>query len=229
VAPYLFKTTDYGMSWQPLRGNLPPEGPVHVVREDARNKELLYVGTEFGLFLSLDGGTTWHRQTHGLPTVAVHDVAVQPRERELAIATHGRGIYIMDVAPLQELTPEVLAADVHLFEVKPAVAYRPRNKLSWAGTKTYQGANPPYGAGVYYYLKEPLAAAPKLTITDAKGNKVIELKTSKDAGLHRAAWLLSAGGAKTPAVFRTVPAGEYQVTLRVGERTWRKPVKVEAE
>ena len=107
-APYVFKTTDYGETWQSLVNNLPPAGPVHVIRADARNRNLLYVGTEFGLFLSLDGGASWQRQTHGLPTVPVHDVVVHPRDRELVIGTHGRGIYIMDVAPLQELTAKVL-------------------------------------------------------------------------------------------------------------------------
>jgi photosystem II stability/assembly factor-like uncharacterized protein len=229
-APYLFKTSDYGQTWQSLRGNLPPEGPVHVVRADPRNKDLLYVGTEFGLFISLDGGGTWQRQRNGLPTVAVHDLVVHPRDRELVAATHGRGIYLMDVAPLQELTPKVLTAEVHLFEIKPALAYRPHGPRSWAGTKMYLGTNPPYGAEVYYYLREPVGEAPKLTITDGRGKPVAELKTAKGAGLHRVSWELRTGGAKAPpAAMRPVPPGEYTATLRVGEREWRKPIRVEAE
>ncbi len=96
-APYLFRSTDAGRRWTSLAANLPPTGPVHVIREDPVNRDLLYVGTEFGLFISLDGGKHWQKQTH-LPTVPVHDLVVHPRDRELVIGTHGRGIYIMDVA-----------------------------------------------------------------------------------------------------------------------------------
>src|SRR5262249_29158812 len=95
-APYLFKTEDYGASWQAITANLPAEGHVHVLRCDPVNRNLLYAGTEFGLFLSLDGGASWHPFRHGLPTVAVHDLAIHARERELVIGTHGRGLYIMD-------------------------------------------------------------------------------------------------------------------------------------
>ncbi len=253
LTPYVFKTTDYGATWHSLRGNLPPDGPVHVIRADPRNKDLFYVGTEFGLFLSLDGGTTWQRQTNGLPTVAVHDVLVHPRDRELVVATHGRGIYLMDVAPLQELTPAILAANVHLFDVSLVVAYRRYGPRSWAGTRTYLGNNPPYGAEVYYYLKESLGETPRLTITDSKGKQVAEIKTVREAGLHQAFWPLAAGGGKaggkggpkagaagggkTGAAAgakgfggaRPIAPGEYTATLRIGEREWRKPIRVEAE
>jgi photosystem II stability/assembly factor-like uncharacterized protein len=225
--PYVFKTTDFGKTWQSLRGNLPAGGPVHVIRADPRSRDLLYVGTEFGLFLSLDAGASWFRQKNGLPTVAVHDLVVHPRDRELVVATHGRGIYLMDVAPLQELTPAILAEDVHLFDLKPAVAYRPQNPRSWSGTKTYLGANPPYGAEVYYYLKRSLAEAPKLTISNAEGKQVAQLKTTQEAGLHRVTWnFFNSGTAKGP---RLATPGEYLVTLRIGERELRKPIRVEAE
>src|SRR5262249_18069321 len=103
-APYVFKTTDHGATCQSLAANLPRGGPVHVIREDPRNRTLLYLGTEFALFFSLDGGKQWRRLLGGFPTVAVHDLVVHPRDRELVIATHGRGVYVLDVAPLQELT-----------------------------------------------------------------------------------------------------------------------------
>src|SRR5206468_2965426 len=117
-APYVFRTRDYGATWQPLAHDLPAGGPVHVIREDSRNRDLLFAGTEFGLFVSLDGGGHWHPLRKGLPTVAVHDLVIHPRDRDLVIGTHGRGIYVLDVAPLEELTPEVLAEEVHLFDVK---------------------------------------------------------------------------------------------------------------
>jgi hypothetical protein len=226
--PYLFKTSDYGNTWKPLSGNLPPGGPIHVVRGDPRSKNLLYAGTEFGLFISIDAGNSWHKQTH-LPTVPVHDLVVHPRDRELVIGTHGRSIYIMDVAPLQDITPAVLHAEVHLFEVKPALAYRPRNLRS-LGSKNYVGENPPYGANVYYRLKDASKETPILTITDADGKTVAELKGGKEPGLHRLQWKLQQSPAgKGAFVFRPVPAGEYTATLRVGERIVRRRITLEGE
>ena len=90
--PYLYKTEDYGRTWISLSDKLPPGGHVQVVRTDSRNRDLLFVGTEFGLFVSLDGGATWTQLRKGLPPVAVHDLAIHPRDRELVIATHGRGL-----------------------------------------------------------------------------------------------------------------------------------------
>src|SRR5262249_57868269 len=88
--PYVFKTTDFGATWQSIAANLPADGPVHVIRESSRNRDLLFVGTEFALFASLDGGGSWHRIKAGLPTVAMHDLVIHPRDRELVIGTHGR-------------------------------------------------------------------------------------------------------------------------------------------
>jgi photosystem II stability/assembly factor-like uncharacterized protein len=225
--PYVFRTIDFGMSWQSLANNLPAGGPVHVIREDPRNKDLLYVGTEFGLFVTVDGGGAWHRQTFGLPTVAVHDLVVHSRDRELVIATHGRGIYVMDVAPLQEMTARLLAAEGHLFDVKPAAAHVPRSPRSWAGSKTYLGANPPFGAAVYYYLRDNQREAPRLTITDGQGKQVAELETNKEAGLHRVTWPLRSGAARKNAESPPVPPGDYYATLRIGDSVWRTPVRVD--
>src|SRR5262249_12897460 len=124
-APYLFRTTDYGATWQALSAGLPAEGPVLVVREDAHNKNLLFAGTEFGLFVSLDAGRSWHR-FGGLPTVAVPDLVIHPRDRDLVIATHGRSLFVLDVAPLEEASADVLQAEAHLFDVKPAVLFQYR-------------------------------------------------------------------------------------------------------
>jgi photosystem II stability/assembly factor-like uncharacterized protein len=213
--PYLFKTTDHGATWTSIANNL-PAGSIHVIREDPRNKDLLYVGTEFGLLLSLDGGATWHRHS-GLPTVAVHDLVVHPRDQELIICTHGRGIWIMDVAPLQEMTAKVLA-DWYLFSVKAAQAYLPRSKRTWTGTRTFLGTNPPYGTSIYYYLKNPVKAVPIIQIRDGQGKLVAELKgpaTGNQAGLHQVVWELRRTGTD-PFAFDLVPPGEYMATLTLG-------------
>lgn len=119
--PYIFRTTDYGETWTPLAANLPDGGVVGVVRQSSRDKDLLFAGTEMGLYVTFDGGKHWHHldQT-GMPKcVRVDDLVIHPRDRELVIATHGRGIWVMDIAPLEGLTQKVLSADAYLFEPKP--------------------------------------------------------------------------------------------------------------
>lgn len=225
-APYVFKTTDHGNTWKPLTSNLPPGGPIHVIREDPRNKNLLYVGTEFGLFLSGDGGRSWHKQAH-LPTVPVHDLVVHPRDRELVIGTHGRSIYIMDVSPLQEASATVMEQPLHLFDIKPATAFRQRSLRS-LGSKNFAGDNPPYGAPLYYHIKEELRTAPILTVVDADGKTLVTTKTARTPGLHRILWRLMQPGTP-PGIYRPVAAGEYTISLRLGEQVWSKKVTVTVE
>ncbi len=224
--PYLFRSDDYGQTWTSIVANLPGDGPVHVIREDPRNPDLLYVGTEFGLFLSLDGGASWHKQAH-LPTVPVHDLAIHPRDGELVIATHGRGIYVMDVLPLQELTVRNRAQAVYLSDIRPAQAYR-QVTIRKLGIKSYAGENPPYGAGFFYYLRSDVAATPELTIADADGKKVAHLKGSKTAGLHRLQWDLNLPDTKSDD-YNPVRTGAYVANLRVGNQLLRKSFQVETE
>jgi photosystem II stability/assembly factor-like uncharacterized protein len=119
--PYIFLTTDYGESWKPLANNLPDGAVVGVVRQSSKAKDLLFAGTETGLYVSFDGGQIWrHLDKTGLPqAVRVDDLVIHPRDRELVIATHGRSIWIMDIAPLEQLTETVLTADAYLFDFKP--------------------------------------------------------------------------------------------------------------
>ena len=124
LKPYLFVTHDYGQTFRSIAGDLPAYGNVQVVREDPKNKDLLYVGTEFGLFISLDGGKHWHEVHEHYPTVRTDDILIHPRDSDLIVATHGRSIWIADdITPLQQLTSAVRTEDVHLFDVRPAVAY----------------------------------------------------------------------------------------------------------
>ncbi|MCI0685190.1 MAG: hypothetical protein L0Y71_24085 [Gemmataceae bacterium] len=225
-APYLFASHDYGKTWTSIAGNLPAEGPIHALREDPRNPDLLYVGTEFGLFISMDGGGAWHKQAH-LPTVPVHDLVVHPRDHELVIATHGRGIYIMDASPLQELIPRARSHVAHLCDIRPAQAYR-QVTLRKLGSKSYAGANPPYGAGFTFHVKDDPAAAPKLTVTNKQGKQVAELTGSRAKGLQRLQWDLNRPGAKADE-YDPVPSGEYIVNLRVGNQIVRKVFQVETE
>lgn len=218
-APYLFVTTDHGANWKKITGNLPGEGYVHVVRADPRNRDLLYVGTEFGLFASLDSGTFWRPLGADLPPAAVHDLVVHPRERELVIATHGRSLYVMDVAPLQELTSKA-RGEIVLFGVRPALVRKPRPGDP-VPARTFAAPTPAPEAGIHYWLKVPIEGV-KLRILDATGKPVVDLPAPTQEGLHRVAWDLKRGG-------KVVGAGEYAVELRVGEKVLTTKVKVTAE
>lgn len=230
LASYLFKTTDYGATWQSLTANLPASGPVHIVRADARNPQLLFVGTEHGLFASTDGGQKWHKLGGNLPTVPVHDLVIHPRDRELVIATHGRSIWIMDIAPLQELTPKVLEGSAHLFDVKPATIFNYRRSRGLTGGRFSAAPNPPYGTAIHYYLAEAPAGLVKLTISDLLGLTVMEFKTAKEPGLHKVQWNLTRNLGLGPVRVPTpVPAGDYLVRLEIGDKVWTRKVRVEAE
>src|SRR5207244_1431848 len=115
---------------------------------------------------TVDAGRSWQPLRNGLPTVAVHDLVIHPRERDLVIATHGRSLFIMDIAPLEELTAEVRAQDVHLCEVKPAVAFRFRGSRGGTGAKPYTAPNPPFGAAIYYLIKADLNEPAEISIAD---------------------------------------------------------------
>ena len=116
LKPYVYVTRDYGATWASISGNLPAVGTVNVIREDPKNKDLLYAGTEFGLYVSIDGGKEWKEFMSGLPRVRVDDILIHPRENDVIVGTHGRGIYILDdVSALQQLSAnKVLEKDAHL-------------------------------------------------------------------------------------------------------------------
>ncbi|HVS36237.1 MAG TPA: hypothetical protein VMS17_11700 [Gemmataceae bacterium] len=222
VRPYIFKTTDYGETWTLLIGDLPADGPVHVVRQSSRNADLLFAGTEFGLFATLDGGKHWSRLTNGLPPgVRVNDLVIHPRDRDLVIGTHGRSIYVMGIGPLEEATPKVLAYALHLFDVRPATEFKMRDGEKPTG---YVAPNPPYGVVVAYYLKEAAKEAPTIMIRDASGKVVATLTGPRNAGLNTVIWNLKPGDAKA----QPVEPGDYSATITVGDRALTKPVRVDA-
>ncbi len=222
--PYVFKTTDYGKTWKSLAAGLPQDASVNVIRESSRNKDLLFVGTEYALFASLDGGAHWQRLRGGLPTAPMHDLVIHPRDRDLVIGTHGRGIYVMDIWPLESLTPKVAAAAAHLFDVRPAVAFKQRKSTSATDAKGYLAPNPPYGATIWFHLKSAPAQAPTVTILDREGNKVASVAGAKRSGLQQVVWPLRAGQGDG-----LVRPGEYVARLQFGDVNLTKTIRVEAE
>ncbi|HEX5891100.1 MAG TPA: hypothetical protein VFY61_20475 [Pyrinomonadaceae bacterium] len=160
--PYILKTTDAGRTWTALSSNLPKNWPVWSVAEDHVNPNLLFVGTEFGLFFSIDGGQKWIQIKGGLPTIQVRDINIQKRENDLVLGTFGRGIYILDnYTPLRLLKPEMLRQEAAVFPVKDALMYIQSQPLggrgkSFQGEAFYTADNPPFGATVTWYLKDAL-------------------------------------------------------------------------
>lgn len=198
-SPYIYRTTDFGKSWTKLTTGLPKVGWVHVVREDPRNKSLLYAGTEVGPYASWDGGAHWQSIAGGLPPAPVRDIKVHPRDNDLIIATHGRGAYIYDDAtPLQAL-PSALAAQRYLFDIRPAVRWVMWGNDGNLGQGDYSAKNPPYGALINYYFAEAPKSDVTVTITDPAGKVVRKIeKASKKVGLNQVAWDLRDAGPWQP-------------------------------
>lgn len=155
LKPYVLKSTDKGKTWKSISANLPENGPVHTIEQDFVKEDLLFVGTEFGAFFSINGGESWVQLKSGLPSIAVYDLAIQQRESDLVLATFGRGFYILDnYAPLRELTGEFPKVESHLFGVKDAKLFIQTSKKYGQGSTFFTAPNPEFGATFTVYLKE---------------------------------------------------------------------------
>ncbi len=160
--PYLLKSSDAGKTWNSVAGDLPENGPVLAFAEDPVNANLLFAGTEFGAFFTIDGGHHWVRLKGGLPTIAVRDMVIQAREGDLVVATFGRGFYVLDnINPLRQIKPDTTEQAVAMFPVKDALLYVERHPLGgmnkgFQGDAFFTAANPPYGAVFTAYLKEKI-------------------------------------------------------------------------
>ena len=218
MGTYLYRTTDYGRTWQRLIGPGTPgvRGYAHVIKEDRVNPNILFLGTEFGLFMSLNGGQSWAQfRPNDFPDgVAVRDIALQDRDDDLVLATHGRGIWVIDdISPLRPLTAQTLASNVALIPGKP-VEQRIQGNGGWAeGDATYAGDNPASGAAITYYQKaRHVIGRLKLEILDASGNVVDEVPASKRRGLNRVSWSMRTKAPQVP------PAASLAGNSAFGER-----------
>jgi photosystem II stability/assembly factor-like uncharacterized protein len=250
---FVYKTTDYGQTWTSIVGNLPARS-VNVIREDPKNPNLLFVGAEFGLFVSVDGGKTWNDMHGNMPTQPVWDLAIQPRDGELIVGTHGRGIFIADIAPLEQLSDAVLGESLYLFDPRPAVKWVTRIEHVTA-TTNFNGQSNPAGLVVTYYQKAP--ASGDITVQILKGARVVaeNKKAPNAAGLNKLVWTLrmdavaipgvpvapargrgfGGGGGRFGATEPAIPTfggmvpadpGEYTVVITAGGKTISKTVQV---
>lgn len=187
---YLYRSDDYGRTWEALVDNFPPEHVLRTVREDPRNESVLYLGAEIGLFYSRDGGAQWTELRSGLPTLAFNDLVVHPRDNDLVVGTHGRGVWILDqINALQELSPEVAASDAHLFTVEPAIQWRRAGRGVHAGDVHFQGENPPVGALFDYWLAQGAdSGSVTLVVEDDGGRQVAVLEGGVRPGVNRVVW-----------------------------------------
>ncbi len=248
--PYVFRTDDFGKSFVEIGRGLPQNAYVWVLREDPRNPELLYAGTELGLYATRNRGKSWERlHLKNLPTVAVHDLLIHPRENDLVVGSHGRGLFIFDDAtPLQRID-DALEKRAHLFPVRRAVRFQVKPTRYGIGDKVYVGPNPPYGALISYFLKEevPEDQTLKVEILDAEGALLRTLENlSRKPGVARTSWDLNLEPptprkpkppkselkkgeeeqAERGPTGPRVPPGAYRARLVVGEESFEESFDV---
>lgn len=237
--PYLFKTTDYGKTWIQLdTASSGVRGYAHVIKEDTVSPNLLFLGTEFGLWVSNDGGVRWAQYKGGrMPNVAVRDIAVHSRTNDLVLATHGRGIWIIDdISPWRSLTPELMSKDAEFLPVPPVVQYVSSNGGWPEGDNAFHGAPRPEDAAIPYYQRtRHIFGDLKIEVFDADGKLVDTVASSKHRGVNRATWGMHLKPPKVPpaasAMFQTaqgprVLPGVYTVKMTKGDQVYTTKLNI---
>jgi photosystem II stability/assembly factor-like uncharacterized protein len=231
--PYALKTTDYGKTWTNIiSDDIQNNAFVRNIQEDYENEDLLFLGTEFGLYVTINGGKSWSQFTNNMPPVAVHFIDLQKQTNDIVMGTHGRGVIIIDdISPLRELTQEVLSKDLHFFEVGPFTMEEDSGfSGSFGGETQFVGANKNTAARLVYYLKKRHTFGKMaMEIQDMEGNKVASLSPGKAKGINVVTWTfgtempkmaqaktLSFGGFTAPRV----PAGKYKAVITKGKDTY---------
>ncbi len=220
--PYVYKTTDYGLTWTSLRDEA-LEGYCHKIIEDTKADNLLFLGTEFGLWLSVDGGKQWARFTGNFPKVSVRDMVIQERESDLVVATHGRGILILDdITPLRYLTPELLAREMAFLPSRPYLLHNQGYAQEFPGDGEFAGPNPPEAALLTYYLKKRhIFGDMHIEVYGPDGKKLRELSAGKRKGINRVQMPIRLKPPRVPTAKKLSFAGFFGPFMEPGTYTVR--------
>lgn len=228
---YVYATEDYGKTWKRLAENLPAGNVAYVIREGQNNPDLLMLGTEMGLWISLDRGVTWTKfhKANSFPTVRVDDIQIHPRDRDAIIGTHGRAIWIVPVSPLEQFTSDTMKTDVTLFKPEPAYSFGPVSGRPFSGDRTFVSPNTQPMVRVYYFLKQASAEKLSYRVLDAAGNEVTGGTAPGDAGLNLVQWSGRAGQQqqRRRGGGRTLSTGDFTFVLKVGDKEYKTAVRVE--
>ncbi len=234
---YVYKTTDFGATWKSI-GTPDIYGFARNIQEDYENENLLFLGTEFGLFITLNGGKNWYKFTKNMPAANVHFIELHKKTNDLVIATHGRGIIIIDdISPLRQLTEENMNKELHFFTAKPTIIAETNGFGSTSTETQFIGENPSRAARIVYYLKKRHTLGKmSLEIQDANGNKITELGPGKSKGINVVEWnynmkppkmaaakTFAFGGFTSPRV----PAGTYKVVIQKGKETYTNDLVIQ--
>ncbi len=240
-APYAYMTTNYGKSWTKIVNGLPADDYVKVIRQDPNLENVLYIGMECGMYISWDKGGNWTRINNNLPPASVRDLRIHPRERDIIVATHGRGIWVLDDArPIAELNA-AQQKNVHLYPVRNTTRWHMYGRIENLGQRTYVAPNPEYGAYVNFHLKEAPEEVVKVEILDGEGTLVRTIK-DKDCkeGINRIVWNLRAdegtkwendpgGGWRSGSWAPMVPPGEYTAILHANGEKQQSTFQLKAD
>ena len=234
---YVYKTSDFGNTWKSLVTD-DIIGFARNIQEDYVNEDLLYLGTEFGLFITTNGGKNWSRFTNNMPAAAVHFIDLQKKTNDLVLGTHGRGIIIIDdISPLRQINQDILTKDVHFFDVKPFII---KEEGGFGGGSTelqFKGDNPGSSAKIIYYLKKRHTFGKmKLSVQDEEGNEIVSLVPGKSKGINIVSWNFRKKGPKVAAgktftfggfTAPRVAEGTYKIVLTKGKKQYESTIKLE--
>jgi hypothetical protein len=232
--PYLYMTTDGGETFKSITSGLPDE-PINVVRQHPRNEDVLFAGTDARVHVSIDGGGSWRSLQNDMPANPVHDLVVHPREHDLIAGAHGRGLYIMDITPLEEIDADLLGKPVHAFAPRDGLLLGRGPSRGWPGQRTWTAPNGETRPVFWVWVKEELADGASVVVRDAAGKELFA-RNLKDAGLHRIAWRTvraprgqaARGGRRggPAAAADTLAAGQFVLEVTHGEDKQAHPFTV---
>ncbi len=236
LSTWIFKTDDFGKTWKKITNNIPDGHSMYVIREDLKNKNLLFAGSEFTCFVSLNGGKTWARLMNNMPTVAFRDLIIHSRDGDLVAGTHGRSIWILDdITPLQQLTDEILNSDGAIFDNRPITLWEDATRGGVRSQMYYAGENPPYipkkeyivmakltnGGLINYYIKSKPVSEIIFEISDITGKLKKKIKTTGEPGINRLSWDL-----RFDTTEEAAKPGVYRIKMTVDGKTYSNKIVV---